>query len=40
MLINQKTRACRRVDFAIPSDYRGEMKESEKRKYLHLACGT
>ena len=39
MLINQKKdRTCRQVNFAIPADHKGKIKESEKiDKYLDLA---
>ena len=37
IIINEKERTCRIVDFAIPADHRVKLKESEKRdKYLDL----
>ena len=37
-IINKKKRICRIVDFAVPADYRINLKESEKKdKYLDLA---
>ena len=38
IIINKKMRICKIVDFAIPADYRINLKESEKKdKYLDLA---
>ena len=31
MLVNEKKRTCRMVDFVVPADYRVNIKESEKR---------
>ena len=47
IIINEKERTCRIVDFVVPADHRVMLKESEKRdKYLDLVrelkknCGT
>ena len=38
VLINKKKIICHLVDFAVPVDHRGKMKESKKKdKYLELA---
>ena len=38
VIINKKKRTCRIVNFAVPTDYRVKLKESEKKdKYLNLA---
>ena len=38
LVIIRKKRTYRIVDFAVPADHRGRIKESEKRdKYLNLA---
>ena len=38
VLINKKKRTCWLVDFAVPTNYRVKIKESEKiDKYLHIA---
>ena len=39
LLINKKRkRSCHLIDFAVPADHKGKIKESEKRdKYLDLA---
>ena len=38
MIINKKKRICKIVDFAVPADYRINLKEREKKdKYLDLA---
>ena len=38
VLINKNRRTCHSENFAIPTEHRMKMKESEKRnKYLHLA---
>ena len=38
LIINKKKRICKIVDFAVPADYRINLKESEKKdKYLDLA---
>ena len=38
MIINQKKRTCRIMDFAIPADHRVKIKESKMRdKYIGLA---
>ena len=38
IIINQKTRICKIVDFPVPEDHRINLKESEKNhKYLDLA---
>ena len=38
IIINQKTKICKIVDFAVPADHRINLKESEKKdKYLDLA---
>ena len=37
IIINKKKRNCKTVDFAVPADYRINLKESEKKdKYLSL----
>ena len=38
IIINQKKRICKIVDFAVPADHRINLNESEKKdKYLDLA---
>ena len=38
IIINQKNRTCKIVDFAVPADHRIKLKECEKRdKYFDLA---
>ena len=38
IIVNKKKRVCKIVDFAVPVDYRINLKESEKKaKYLDLA---
>ena len=38
IIINEKKRICKIVDFAVPADHRINLKESEKKdKYLDLA---
>ena len=38
IVINNKKRTCKIVDFAVPTDHRIKLKESEKKyKYLDLA---
>ena len=38
IIINKRKRICKIVDFAVPADYRINLKESEKKdKYLDLA---
>ncbi len=38
IIINQKKRICKIVDFAFPTDHRINLKECEKKdKYLNLA---
>ena len=38
IIINQKKRTCKIVDFAVPADHRIKMKECEKKdKYIDLA---
>ena len=38
MIVKKKKRTCQIVNFAIPTDHRVKLKESEKRdKYLDLA---
>ena len=38
IIINNKKRICKIVDFAVPADYRINLKECEKKdKYLDLA---
>ena len=38
IVINKKMRTCKIVDFAVPTDHRVKLKESEKNdKYLDLA---
>ena len=38
IIINKKKRTCKIVDFAVPTDHRVKLKESEKKdKYLDLA---
>ena len=38
IIINQKKRTCKIVDFAVPADHRVKLKENEKKdKYLDLA---
>ena len=37
VILNEKTRICRKVDFDVPADHRLKLKESEKKdKYLDL----
>ena len=38
IIINQKKRTCKIVDFAVPADHRIKLKECEKKdKYIDLA---
>ena len=38
IIINKKKRTCKIVDFAVPTDHRIKLKESEKKdKYLYFA---
>ena len=37
IIINEKKRTCKIVDFAVPADHIIKLKESEKDKYLNLS---